>query len=694
LKTLSFLLFILLIPCFIIVKARTETITLYVDANNILGPWDGTQQHPYQNITSALANAPDGGTIRVQNGTYQEHLTITRPVSLQGMNQHGTIIDGNQTGDIIKITAENVTVTGFTIQNSGLTMGFSGIFMSGSSGNNISFNIINTNYHGIQLQFSHNNVIEDNVITNNHYGLTTSASNGEVIDDNSFSSNNITGISIVDSSNETLHNNTLVNNEYGIQLIASSNNILTENNISLNNNYGIYLFNSNNSLFSSNELSSNKDSGIWLSQSAGNLFEHNGVHLNARFGVYLSNSTANIISRNDISENEQFGLRCDYSDLNEISRNIFYKNLIRGTILFYSDNSMIFHNNFVNNTQSLASYNSTSLFDNDMEGNYWSDYNGTDENQDGIGDLSYIVDLDNQDNYPLMGRYSEPVVTYQEETYVVPLISNSSATQFEFDQAMRMLSFHVANIINSTAGFCRIVIPQHLSNSPYIVLADDSDINATLLPKSNATHAFVYFAYNENTSIIEMFPKAFLELLQRYNALLENYTTLLDEYNHLVASYYELNQTLQQAFANYTNLLSTYDFLNQSYTDRMSMYGILNQSYTKISSDYLALRDRYDGLKLLWGFAIAMTVALLTTSSLVAKYRRTSRKNEELAEKYRSQLEQIDLWDLARRQFEADIERRKEKIEDFENKYGIKIRPHDNLDEAIKSLELRKKKED
>ncbi|HUW49107.1 MAG TPA: NosD domain-containing protein, partial [Patescibacteria group bacterium] len=637
----------------------------------------------------ALANAPDGNTIRVQNGTYREHLTITRPVSLQGMNQHGTIIEGNQTGDIIKITAENVTVTGFTIQNSGLTIGFSGIFMSGSSGNNISFNIINTNYHGIRLQFSQNNVIKDNVITDNHYGLTISASNGEVIDHNSFSSNSITGISIVDSFNETLHNNLLVNNEYGIQLIASSNNRLTENNITLNNNYGIYLFNSNNSLFSSNELSSNKDSGIWLSQSTGNLFEHNGVHLNARFGVYLINSTANIISRNDISENEQFGLRCDYSDLNEISGNIFYKNLIRGTILFYSNNNMIVHNNFVNNTQPLASYNSTNLFDNDMEGNYWSDYNGTDENQDGIGDLPHIIDLDNQNNYPLMGRYSEPAVTYQEETYIVQLISNSSATQFEFDQAMRMLSFHVANI-NGTTGFCRIVIPQHLSNSPYIVLADGKDVNTTLLPKSNATHAFVYFAYNENTSLIEMFPKAFLELLQRYNALLENYTILLDKYNQLVASYDELNQTLQQAFANYTNLLS--------------MYGALNQNYTQISSDYLDLRNEYERLKLayeerqferiiLWGFAIAVTVALLTTSSLVVKYRRTSKKNEELAEKYRSQLEQIDLWDLARRQFEADIERRKEKIEDFEKKYGIKIRPHDNLDEAIKSLEMKKKKE-
>jgi hypothetical protein len=37
-----------------------------------------------------------------------------------------------------------------------------------------------------------------------------------------------------------------------------------------------------------------------------------------------------------------------------------------------------------------------------MEGNFWSDYKGTDSNGDGIGDAPYVIDALNRDRYPLL----------------------------------------------------------------------------------------------------------------------------------------------------------------------------------------------------------------------------------------------------------------------------------------------------
>ena len=48
------------------------------------------------------------------------------------------------------------------------------------------------------------------------------------------------------------------------------------------------------------------------------------------------------------------------------------------------------------------------LFDDGCEGNYWSGYNGTDSDFDGIGDTPYIIDSNNIDHYPLMNPYWIP----------------------------------------------------------------------------------------------------------------------------------------------------------------------------------------------------------------------------------------------------------------------------------------------
>ena len=76
-------------------------------------------------------------------------------------------------------------------------------------------------------------------------------------------------------------------------------------------------------------------------------------------------------------------------------------------------NNTVFHNNFFNNIAQIKnSPNSNDSliipagsYDNGKEGNYWSDYNGTDANNDGIGDSPYVIDPFRTDNYPLIAPF-------------------------------------------------------------------------------------------------------------------------------------------------------------------------------------------------------------------------------------------------------------------------------------------------
>jgi hypothetical protein len=65
----------------------------------------------------------------------------------------------------------------------------------------------------------------------------------------------------------------------------------------------------------------------------------------------------------------------------------------------------IYHNNIINSPNSTD--RGSNIWNSDEEGNYWSDYNGTDANHDGIGDTPYFIDAINTDHYPLMNAIPE-----------------------------------------------------------------------------------------------------------------------------------------------------------------------------------------------------------------------------------------------------------------------------------------------
>jgi len=84
---------------------------LYVGGN---GPGN------YTSIQAAVDNASDGDTVYVYPGIYDEHVLITTPLTLCGEAASTAIIDGGGSGNDIKITAQDVTITNLTLQHGGI----------------------------------------------------------------------------------------------------------------------------------------------------------------------------------------------------------------------------------------------------------------------------------------------------------------------------------------------------------------------------------------------------------------------------------------------------------------------------------------------------------------------------------------------------------------------------------------------
>jgi parallel beta-helix repeat protein len=100
-----------------------------------------------------------------------------------------------------------------------------------------------------------------------------------------------------------------------------------------------------------------------------------------------------------------------------------------GLALHYADNHTIYQNNFFDNTYQVVgglepiwsggsgTRYSVCQWCNGSVGNYWSDYNGTDQNGNGLGDVPYVINEANSDEYPLMNPVSLKEITLSIEVY-------------------------------------------------------------------------------------------------------------------------------------------------------------------------------------------------------------------------------------------------------------------------------------
>ena len=363
----------------------------------------------YSTIQSAINAASNGDTVYVHNGIYYENIVVNKSITLQGEDKDITVIDGDESDDVVRISADWVNISGFTIQNCGdMYYAYSDISIT-SNYNNITNNTIqNDNYGlvGIYLYYcTENNIVENefindsiliegNDLSNFIHAIENNTVNGKPLyyyknEDSNFTVPSDAGeIILVNCTNFTVRDENIYNVTTGIEICYSQNITVTNNSI-IDSFCSLIFFCSNYSNVSFNNISSNNFNFV---------------------GLLSSYSNYNLILENNIS-NSLYGFFISYyCENNTIIENEFRNNYF-GLGLAYSNNNTIYNNNFINNSVHAADDGSNFWYNATFsEGNYWDDYNCTDSDHNGIGDMPYDITGGgaNQDLYPLMYERTSP----------------------------------------------------------------------------------------------------------------------------------------------------------------------------------------------------------------------------------------------------------------------------------------------
>ena len=180
----------------------------------------------------------DGHTILVDAGTYYEHVTISKSLTLQGEDRDTTVIDGNGSGNVIYMTANYVTISGFNVTN-----GENGIHLIGNWAiNHITIRDVKiTSNSGTAFFAPHSggyHIIEDSIISNNSR-VSYAHQFGNSVIRNCEIFGNIGGLSVAWGSGTLITNNKAHHNTHAGIVLDSMSYTIVEKNKVYNNGVGI-----------------------------------------------------------------------------------------------------------------------------------------------------------------------------------------------------------------------------------------------------------------------------------------------------------------------------------------------------------------------------------------------------------------------------------------------------------------------
>ncbi|KAF5438154.1 CASH domain-dontaining protein, partial [Candidatus Methanophagaceae archaeon] len=327
----------------------------------------------FTSIQDAVDTVNDGDIIIVNSGAYTENVNVTKQLILMGVDTGSSkpVVAAGGNGSTITLSADGITLGGFTATNSGSGID-AGIKVT-SNNNIITGNDASNNNYGIRLWDSSNNTISGNDASNNSFGICLWDSSNNTISGNTASNNYNEGIRLYDhSNNNIITGNTFVNDGLSVR-VSSTRNIVEENIVNgkplvyledvsdykVEDAGQVILVNCNNITVENLDLS-NTSVGVELWQTEDSLISNNTAS-NNKHGIHLWDSYNNIITGNTVGNSNWDGIHLDLSCNNIITGNTASNNHLSGICLWdSSNNNIIKGNTFVNDGLSVSySYQNT-----------------------------------------------------------------------------------------------------------------------------------------------------------------------------------------------------------------------------------------------------------------------------------------------------------------------------------------------
>lgn len=328
---------------------------------------------PVRSIQQAVEMAEPGDHIRVLPGTYVENdIVITKRLTLEGVDY--PVIDGNSEGFIMLIKADSVTVSGFSIRNTGQSY-------------------VN-DYAAIMIEGVKDFIIENNRLENVFFGIYLAETERGIVRNNTVSAFNKreassgNGIHLWSVKAPRIIDNNVSGMRDGIYLEFVDEAEIYRNTSSDNNRYGLHYMFSDGGRYYGNTFKRN-GAGVAVMYSDNvdmmdNLFEHNWGP--SAYGLLLKDINHSKIEGNRFYRNT-VAIYSEGTNNVHIHRNDVELNGWAINIKSNSARNRFTGNNFIENSFDVRTDSPRN--NNEFKGNYWSNYEGYDLDKNGTGDVPY-----------------------------------------------------------------------------------------------------------------------------------------------------------------------------------------------------------------------------------------------------------------------------------------------------------------